>query len=185
MAYGWEGELVRLVPIDLEKHWENAVAWMNDPDVTKYLLAGDLPVTRLAEKDWFERSSRPNDEDIVFAIELLDGEHIGFTGLHRISWQNRTAVSGTLIGSKSHWGQGLGTDAAKVRLRYAFEVLGLRMVMSDVMAQNHPSIKMLTKAGYIECGRIPKKIWKRGAYQDELVMYIDIDRWLSLNPQAE
>ncbi len=34
MAFGWEGALVRLVPLDKDKHLANAMRWLNDPDVT-------------------------------------------------------------------------------------------------------------------------------------------------------
>lgn len=35
MAYGWTGEKVRLVPLDKAKHFENALCWLNDPDITQ------------------------------------------------------------------------------------------------------------------------------------------------------
>jgi hypothetical protein len=41
MAYGWEGEKVRLVPLDKERHAENRFAWLNDPEVTVWTLTGD------------------------------------------------------------------------------------------------------------------------------------------------
>ena len=46
MGYGWEGEKIRLVPLDRDKHLENAVRWFNDPEVTRWLETGDWPLTR-------------------------------------------------------------------------------------------------------------------------------------------
>ena len=34
---GWKGELVRLVPPDRTLHFENALRWMNDPEITATL----------------------------------------------------------------------------------------------------------------------------------------------------
>jgi hypothetical protein len=34
MAYGWEGEAVRLVPLERGAHLENALRWFNDPEIT-------------------------------------------------------------------------------------------------------------------------------------------------------
>lgn len=34
MPYGWEGPNVRLAPLDKAKHLQNALAWMNDPEIT-------------------------------------------------------------------------------------------------------------------------------------------------------
>jgi hypothetical protein len=56
--YGYEGQKVRLVPLDRARHFENAVRWLNDPVVTQWTLTGDLPITRLHEEDWFNRMSR-------------------------------------------------------------------------------------------------------------------------------
>src|SRR5688572_14067592 len=119
MAFGWEGELVRLVPLDKEKHLENALKWINDPEVTEWLLIGDYPMGRLAEEAYFDMISKGGDSDIGWAIETLDGEHIGFSGLHQINHFHKVAMSGTFLGNKEFWGKGYGTDAARVRARYA------------------------------------------------------------------
>ena len=177
MGYGWQGELVRLVPIDKEKHLDNAQRWMNDSEITGNLLVGDLPITKLAESEWFDRNSKLSDDGVTFAVELLNGEHIGFSGIHQINWRDRSAITGTVIGVSSHWGKGLGSDAARVRTRYCFEVLGLRYLMSAVLEGNERSLGMLKKAGYQECGRYPKRIWKRGRYVDEILLYMTREMW--------
>ncbi|MBS1718152.1 MAG: GNAT family N-acetyltransferase [Armatimonadetes bacterium] len=177
MAFGWEGEKVRLVPLDIEKHLANAVAWVNDPDITANLLIGDMPITELAEREYFEHASKETKTDIMFAIETLDGTHLGFSGLHRIDWRNGFATTGTFIGAKDLWGKGYGTDAAKTRARYAFEVLGLRMLYSEYLEGNERSRRMQLAAGYKECGRLPKKYWKRGQYRDLIQTYLDRETW--------
>lgn len=176
MGYGWEGEKVRLVPLDKEKHFENSLRWMNDPLATEWTLIGDSPLSRLAEEDFFEKMLRQDlkhPTDIVFAIETLEGEHIGISGVHQINWRDRVATTGTLIGADERRGRGYGSDAARVRLRYVFDVLGLRMLLSEVMADNTKSLKMLQKAGYKEVGRIPRRHWKRGAYRDSVILMIE------------
>jgi RimJ/RimL family protein N-acetyltransferase len=168
MAFGWEGDLVRLVPIDRDRHLANCLRWLNDPAVTENLLIGDFPLTRAAEADYFERMSKPSDTEVAFAIETLDGEHLGMSGLHRIDWQSRTAHTGTFLGDPATWGKGYGGDSAKVRTAYAFEVLGLRQLWSGVFHTNEASIAMLKRAGYVEAGVHPRKFWKRGRYVDEV-----------------
>jgi RimJ/RimL family protein N-acetyltransferase len=183
MAFGWEGESVRLVPLDQDKHLENALLWMNDPDVTRWLLVGDFPISRLAEIAYFEARSKQDESDIAWAIETLDGRHIGFSGLHRISHFHKTAISGTVLGDPNDWGKGLGTDAARVRARYAFEVLWLRMVQSGVLEGNDRSIGMQKKVGYEIVGCIPKKYWKRGAFRDEIVTCLTRERFAESEEQ--
>jgi RimJ/RimL family protein N-acetyltransferase len=178
MAYGWEGEKVRLVPLDKERHAENYVLWMNDPEMTEMTLSGDVPITRLAEEEYLAKMCQlpgPHPSDIAFAVETLGGEHIGSAGLNHIQWRHGTAVTGTIIGPKAFRGQGYGTDAARVRTRYAFEVLGLRMLLSEVFAENTASLRMLGRAGYREVGRIPRRFWKRGSFRDVIVLAIERD----------
>lgn len=168
---------MRLVPLDKERHLENAYRWMNDPEVTHNLLMGDFPISRIAEEEYFDRNSKLDDRNVAFAIELLSGEHIGFSGMHQINWKDGSSTTGTVIGAKEHWGKGIGSDAARVRTRYAFEVLGLRYLISAVLEGNDRSLGMLKKAGYVECGRYPKRLWKRGRYIDEILLYVTREMW--------
>lgn len=173
MAYGWEGRLVRLVPLDKGRHAANVQLWMNDPDMTETILSGDMPLTRAAEEEFFDKSAAHPDAhpaDIIFAVETLGGEHVGIAGLHRINYRHGVAVSGTIIGPPEARGKGYGGDTARVRTRYAFEVLGLRMLVSEVFAENTPSLRMLERAGYREVGRMPRRFWKRGAFRDVVIM---------------
>ena len=55
MPAGWEGERVRLVAPDKQKHFENALQWINDSRITQWTLIGDLPISRLAEEEYFDR----------------------------------------------------------------------------------------------------------------------------------
>ena len=173
MAYGWEGKKVRLVPLELERHFVNALKWINDPQITEGQLIGDFPMTSLAERAWFEARMKGSPDESMFAIETLEGRHIGFTGIHNINWRDGTGTSGTLIGEPDDWGKGYGTDSACTRSRHAFEVLGLRMIFSEVLDGNERSLRMLKRAGYIECGRFPRKTWKRGAYRDVVYLYLE------------
>jgi len=173
MGYGWEGEKVRLVPLDNEKHLANAVAWLNDPEVTAWTLIGDTPIARLGEEEFFDRMMRGDAAEITFAVETLAGEHVGFAGLHRIDYRHGVALTGSIIGRGELWGQGIGTDIVRTRARYAFEVLGLRMLLSEALAENKRSVRMLKRCGYAEVGRIPRRYFKRGAYRDAILFALE------------
>jgi RimJ/RimL family protein N-acetyltransferase len=173
MGYGWEGEKVRLVPLDEARHLANALLWLNDPEVTEWTLIGDMPIGRLAEEAYFRRMSEGAEKDVAFAVETPQGEHVGFCGVHDIDWRHGVGRTGTIIGRRELWGRGLGSDIARVRARYAFEVLGLRLLLSAVMEGNTASERMLRRAGYREVGRIPKRYFKRGIYRDEILFALE------------
>ncbi len=179
MSFGWEGELTRLVPLDKEKHLKNGTAWLNDPVVTAWLLVGDLPVTSVNEEAFFDRVSQPGGTDILLAVETLEGQHIGFSGAHRIDWRNGNAVTGSFIGRPDFWGKRYGSDAARVRSEYLFETVGLRMLYSEVLSGNDRSLAMLKRVGYREVGRLPERYWKRGAWRDAILLALDAGSWRS------
>lgn len=183
MTVGWAGALVRLAPLDKPRHLDNALLWLNDPVVTAWTLIGDWPLGRLAEEAFFDTLLRQEPHtppsDVVFAVETADGGHVGFTGLHRIDWRNGVAVTGTVIGRRELWGRGLGTDTARVRSRYAFTVLGLRLLLSEVFVDNPASLRMLARVGYREVGRIPGRYFKGGAFRDVAWLALAREAWVA------
>lgn len=177
MTVGWEGEKVRLVPLDKERHLANALAWFNDPEVTEWTLVGDTPITRLAEEEFFDRVMRGDSAELTFAVETRAGEHVGFAGFHQVDHRHGVGSTGAVVGRKDLWRQGLGTDIVRVRTRFAFEVLGLRLLLSEVMAGNEASERMLRRVGFREVGRIPRRYFKRGCFRDAVIFALERSDW--------
>ena len=177
MGYGWEGPRVRLAALDKGKHLKNIVRWLNDPDVTKWTRIGDWPLSLLEEEESFDVMSRTLKVQAMFAVETLENEHIGIAGIHGIDWQDGAAHTNIIIGEQQYRGQGFGSEAVSLRTNYAFEVLGLRMLMTEVMAENLASLIVLEKAGYREVGRVPQRRWKRGAYRDVILLAVNQQTW--------
>src|SRR4051794_12743119 len=107
---GWKGERVRLVPPDRRLHLENALRWMNDPEITA-TLEFNLGISRKQEEAFFDRIEGPSDNDFVWAMLDAMERHIGFIGLNAVNWRNRTATGGLVIGDRSAWRQGYASDA--------------------------------------------------------------------------
>lgn len=158
------GERVQLVPLDRELHLDNYVRWFNDHEVTRYMLQV-LPLTRMAEEDFFERMTKSTDA-VTWAVHDENDRHIGGTGLHGIDWRNRRATSGIIIGEKDAWGRGYGSEVMRVRTRWAFEELGLHCIESECFAENVGSATSLARAGYRQVGIARKKRWRLGRWHD-------------------
>jgi RimJ/RimL family protein N-acetyltransferase len=181
MVQGWAGDKVRLVALDRSRHLDNAVAWFNDPEVTAWTLVGDWPLCRLAEEEFFAVAERASPfatpTDVFLAVETTAGEHIGFTGVHRIDWRHGVGLTGTVIGRKDLWRRGYGSDAVRVRTAYAFDVLGLRLMLSEAFADNEASQRMLLRVGFREVGRVPERYFKRGVWRDIVEFACRRDWW--------
>ncbi len=167
---GLRGEKVRLVPVDRAQHFDNAIRWLNDPEVTRFMLL-TTGVTPGMEEEWFQRVQK-RDTEFVWAIVDERGRHIGFTGLHRVDWRHRRATSGIVIGEKEAWGRGYATDAMRVRTRFAFETLNLHRVESEAYAENEASQRALERAGYMREGVCRKRAWNEGRWHDTIAYAI-------------
>jgi len=166
------GEKVRLRAIEREDI-PRFLKWLNDPGVRHY-LSMYLPLSRAQAEEWFERQLK-NERARVFAIETMEGEHIGNIGLHDISWKDRCAELGIFIGESDFWGQGYGTDAIRTLLRLAFQEMGLHRVSLRVFDFNPRAIRCYQKCGFRQEGCLREAHFTEGRYHDVLIMSV-LDR---------
>jgi RimJ/RimL family protein N-acetyltransferase len=166
------GEKVVLRPVE-RADLPRFVRWFADPDVRRYLLIY-LPLSLAQEERWFEGmlNSVERQESVLMAIETLDGVHIGNIGLHRIDWKNRSTELGIVIGEKSFWNQGLGTDAIRTLLGLAFGEMNLHRVYLHVDADNARGIRCYERAGFTHEGVLRDAVFREGVYHDQHVMSV-------------
>ncbi|HUS17293.1 MAG TPA: GNAT family protein [Chloroflexia bacterium] len=108
---------------------------------------------------------------VSFVIYDLAGEQpIGTTDLRAIDHQHRTATFSIGIGEAAARGRGLGTEATRLVLDYAFTVLGLHNVLLEVYEFNAAGRRAYAKAGFRECGRRRESHWMGGRLWDVIYM---------------
>jgi RimJ/RimL family protein N-acetyltransferase len=163
------GERVTLRPTeraDLPKLWE----LLEDMDVA--ILAEGGPVVPTSLSRYEARFDRqivdPPDDRIEFVIEA-DGEVVGQCQLHYIDRFNRRCDLGIALG-RDHWGKGLGQDAVRLLVDYAFTHLDLRRVGLRVLADDARAVGAYTKAGFVEEGRLRGYSIVEGRARDDLLM---------------
>lgn len=165
----FEGRLVRLraVEPDDEPRYHS---WVNDPEVTENLTLR-YPISHAAEKKWIEDATSPNYGNAVFAIEVLaDGAHIGTIELRTRRPENRDANLGIMIGDKTRWDRGYGSDAMRTICRYGFSEMNLHRIELGVFEGNDRAVKVYERVGFNPAGRRRDAVFQRGRYQDELMM---------------
>jgi RimJ/RimL family protein N-acetyltransferase len=170
-----KGKKVTLRPVS-EKDIPLFLRWFNDPEVRQFVTT-IFPVTEKSEQEWVESLGKKSDKDVVLVIEVK-GRPIGTMGLHRINWQDRTATTGAVIGEKSFWGKGYGTDAKMTLLNYAFNTLNLRKIISMTLGFNGRSKRYSEKCGYREEARLKAQHFKNGQYWDEIILALFKEEWL-------
>ena len=164
-----QGKRVRLravEPSDLPDYHH----WLNDPEVIRYLKIY-APLSMPDEEAWYE-DMRDDPKQMVFAIEIETGQHIGNLALTDLNWKDRTAELGIVIGEKSQWGKGYAQDAIQTLLAFAFGDMNLNRVHLRVYADHAPAINAYRKCGFTKEGRLREEIYAEGKYHDMLVMGI-------------
>lgn len=122
-----------------------------DPEVMRWIRDGsvrDEQQTRDSVRAW--ESEWESQGFGLFAVQIRSsGELAGFTGLsvpHYLPEILPAVEIGWRLG-RSHWGQGLATEAATAAVRFGFEQGGLERIVSIVQAGNDASERIMTKLG--------------------------------------
>ena len=75
---------------------------------------------------------------------------------------------------KQYRQHGLGQLMLEQMLKKAKELKNLKLVTLQVHSVNYPAIKLYTKLGFKEYGRLPKGIKFHGHFVDEILMYKEL-----------
>lgn len=157
---------------------DDLVEGLNNINVSKWLAGAPYPYTIEDAQAFINKSIENNLYN--FAIVLKSNNKvIGGTQLTNISYTNGTAGGGIWLNEK-YQGYGYGTEAFGARIKYAFEVLGLRRLENGYFKDNERSHKMQLRFGYKDEGiRRQKFISKAtGRLEDEYITGLLKDEWI-------
>lgn len=164
-----EGELVALGPLrrDLIPTYHR---WHNDVAISRTF---PLPQPTTLEQEETTYNELSTAERMVFftVYERSTWTAVGTTYLTDIDYRHRRAEFGVMIGEADHRGKGLGTEATRLMLDYAYTALGLHNVMLIVYEFNLAGVRAYEKAGFREFGRRRQSHWMGGRCWD--VIYMD------------
>lgn len=164
----FEGELVALGPLRRDlmptyHRWHNLVE-------TSRTFGLRQPFTFEQEEARITELST-SEKMVMFTIyERSSWSPIGTTYLTDISYKQRRAEFGLMIGEPSQRGKGYGTEATRLVLDFGFTVLGLNSVMLTVFEYNLAGKRTYDKAGFKEFGRRRQSVWMGGRFWDEIYM---------------
>ncbi len=151
-----------------------------DQDPATWRMVSDRPYVpgtvqdELKKYDEGERF-RAEDGHVPFAVEV-DGAPVGYISLWDIDDFNRRAHLGIGLAAEAR-GQGYGTDAIRVLLRYAFQDRGLNRVQLEALASNAQGIAAYRRAGFVEEGVARQDAWVEGRFVDQVVMSVLAEEW--------
>ena len=165
------GEKVALGPLrrDLAATYAR---WMNQLEVRRGLDYLGIASPQSQEKwvdDNLERGAKREPERVEFTIyDRADLAPVGTAGLFEIVHAHGRAEFGIAIGERR--GQGLGTEATRLVLDFAFHILQLRNVLLEALDWNVAGVTAYERAGFRRIGIRRGAVISRGRPTDVVIM---------------
>lgn len=178
----FQGEKIYLVGLEPEQDAEIFSRWTQNTEYNRLLNTEPAQPHSLAQMRSRMERDGSDPHNFGFGIRpLTEDRLVGFVALEEIDWQDRSAYLAIGIGEPDYWGLGYGTDAVRVILRYAFDVLSLDRVNLDVFEYNQRAYRSYLKAGFVEEGRLRQYLNRDGRRWDLIFMGVLREEWQRLD----
>jgi RimJ/RimL family protein N-acetyltransferase len=168
--YFWQGEKVRLRPLQIEDAEQGFMNSLDSPSRQLLQLGIELPTSVEILRSSLEKYVGCKDADgiIVFVIETHEGVNVGGISLHSRDQKNGTFSFGIVI-DREHRGKGYAEDAVRILLRYGFWERRYQKCNSACVHTNEASIRLHRKLGFMEEGRRRRQVFFNGEYHDDIL----------------
>jgi RimJ/RimL family protein N-acetyltransferase len=135
----------------------NDYKWQTDPELVR-LDAVPLPTVSFARYllDYTTALRFPATTRRTFAIDTLDGKHIGNCVYYHIDQARGEAELGIMIGDRQYWDKGFGTDAVTALVNHIFQETALRRIHLKTLKWNERAQRCFRKCGFTPCGSMNK-----------------------------
>lgn len=158
------GQRIYLRPIT-EADTPQVVGWRNEKSVVDNFIYR-RPISEAEHRDWLKNKVAAGLVHQFIVCGNGDDVPLGCVYLQNFEEANRKAEEGIFLGERNLCGRGIGTEAAKLMLSYAFDTLGLHKLVARVLAFNRSSIRMHEKAGYTQEAYLKEELFLNGRYED-------------------
>ncbi len=157
-----------------------------DPAVRSNVVGWDFPQSLRHQQAWF-RGSSSDESTHRWIVTDTGGLPLGLTGLWGIDWHDRNALTALKLGGPhASRGRGIGRDAIKAVMAFAFYDVGLHRLHSTVIAGNSASTgAYVDHCGWQIEGVLRHQVWRHGGYCDLLAIGVLKDEFDALPDAAE
>lgn len=133
----------------------------------------NLEQVGLLLQDWNDGQT-----NFVFAIRQQD-QICGLVNLDGLDFPNSHAEIGIAITSKLQRGKGFASEALNLLLDFAFGELNLQRIWCRIISGNEPSVRLFTRAGFVQEGVLRRHVRRSGDFRDMLVFGLLRDEYLA------
>ena len=150
---------------------KRTLQWVNTPEIAD-ALSLSAPISKEQQERWFEALSN-DDAKVVFAIcDKESGEHIGNVSFRDIDPVDGNARFSIFIAGPEYRGRGVGSEATRLALEYAFGPLDLHKVYLKTTSTNGPAIAMYERLGFVREGCLRQQERRGKTFVDKVLFGI-------------
>lgn len=127
----------------------NDYTWETDPELAQLDAVPVVTTVFLRyledytnELNYFLHTSRR------FAVDTLDGTHIGNCSYYNIDENKSETELGIMIGNRDYWDKGYGADAVTALVNYIFEQTDLARIYLKTLESNARAQRCFQKCGF-------------------------------------
>lgn len=162
------GRLVRLRPL-VARDADAMFTSLEDAE-TRRLTGTRRTFTREQVHAWCAGLEDAEDRIDLAITSPGDGAFLGEVVLNEIEPLDRRAAFRIALAGMRHVGRGYGSEAARLLLGHAFDVLRLHRVELEVYAFNPRAIHVYETLGFRREGVRRDALWQDGAFHDAIQM---------------
>ena len=120
--------------------------WRNSLEVSKWMFSNHV-ISEAEHSAWFEQMLL--SETMVYWKILMDSRAVGAVNLSKINLTDSSCRWAIYLGEASARGLGAAQAACLLSLNFAFDVLNLRLVRCEAIAQNTRAIGLYEQVGFV------------------------------------
>ena len=182
-----EGRVVRLEPLDLDRHWEGLLAIGLEPMLWRFTTA---KVRTAGDLDRYLRTAleeRDQGTALPFAnVHRASGRIAGCTRFGNIERTHRRVEIGWTWVGVEFQRTAVNTEAKYLMFRHAFEDWGYRRVELKTSSRNEPSKAAMRRLGLVEEGTFRKHMLNEdGSSRDTTYFSVVDDEWPAMKARLE
>jgi ribosomal-protein-alanine N-acetyltransferase len=129
--------------------------WQSDPELAQLDAVPALTISYahyLLNYSWELRL--PSLTTRRFAVESLDGKHIGNCSYYNINEAKGEAELGIMIGERDYWDKSYGTDTVMALINHLSQATKLKRIYLKTLESNTRAQKCFQKCGFTTYGRL-------------------------------
>lgn len=136
--------------------WDD-YAWDTDAELARLDAAPALSIPYSQYlMDYTEALRNPHITSHRFAVDTLDGKHIGNCSYYNLNKFKGEVELGIMIGNRDYWDKGYGADAVITLLNHIFGKTKVNRIYLKTLDWNTRAQKCFQKCGFTSCGQLAR-----------------------------